>query len=199
MGALAWALPLLLLGCDGDAPDNRGAAARDAATRQDSGGGDSVPEHPDQIICDPPSDLGDDDAGAADRALYHAAAEVLLTRCGQTRCHGPLPYNDLIDLSTARCDVRAALVDVPACEYPLLDRVEPGDPQRSWLMIKLTAPHDARYRLLFEPDAAFEGADDPRCADAGFGLRMPPAGFAISDDEIEVIRTWIEAGAPGPG
>lgn len=195
-----WLLLTCLVGCDDAEPIGADAVARDAAVADTRGGDGSVAavtEPPEAIVCPPPTAV-EDDAGAADRALYRQAAEVLFARCGQTRCHGPLPYNDLLDLSTARCDVRQALVGVPACEYPAMARVQPGEPERSWLMVKLTAPHDPQYALIFEPELGAQQALDPRCADADFGLRMPPPGYAISDEEVDVIRTWIAAGAPGP-
>lgn len=141
----------------------------------------------------------DADAGGDGAALYVAAAEVLTVRCAQARCHGPVPAYELLELTADRCDLTRPLLDVPACEYDLMDRVEPGQPERSWLWLKLTAPHDERYQLQFEPDDAWSPSRDPRCAEAGFGTRMPPPGFPLSDAERETIRAWILAGAPGPG
>ena len=139
-----------------------------------------------------------EDLGKDANPQYLAAAEVLLTRCGQTRCHGPQPWGDLFDLAENRCDIGSVLVDVPSCEYPSLPRVAPGDPEGSWLMVKLTAPSDEAAQLIFEPATDAEPAADARCVEVGFGTHMPPPGFSITEQEVEVVREWIAAGAPGP-
>lgn len=63
------------------------------------------------------------------------------------------------------------LVDVPSSEVPTFDRVEPGDPDNSYLIQKL------------------EGT-------ATVGLRMPANGPPyLTADQIAVIRQWISDGA----
>jgi hypothetical protein len=66
-----------------------------------------------------------------------------------------------------------ALVGVPSLEVPSLDRVEPGNPDASYLIDKL------------------EGTQT-------FGDRMPQGGPFLSQATIDEIRSWIAAGAPGP-
>ena len=56
-----------------------------------------------------------------------------------------------------------------------LQRVVPGDPLKSFLLIKLTGPRP------------------------GEGSRMPQGFEALSPGDIEKIRSWILAGAPPPG
>ncbi len=56
-----------------------------------------------------------------------------------------------------------------------LERVAPGNPERSFLLRKLTGP------------AAVEGS------------RMPQAAAPLSAADVERIRAWIVEGAPGPG
>jgi hypothetical protein len=65
------------------------------------------------------------------------------------------------------------LVDAPSREVPLLDRVEPGVPELSYVLFKLRG----------------EQADI-----GGMGSRMPPDEPLISE-EIELITRWIEQGA----
>lgn len=62
------------------------------------------------------------------------------------------------------------LVSVASSEVPSLFRVEPGDPDNSYLIQKL------------------EGS-------AAIGVRMPLGGPFLSQDDINVIRQWITAGA----
>lgn len=64
------------------------------------------------------------------------------------------------------------LVNVPSAELPSLDRVEPNDPDTSYLVWKI------------------EG--DPRIS----GVRMPADGPPFLDNQtIELIRKWIRQGA----
>jgi hypothetical protein len=56
-----------------------------------------------------------------------------------------------------------------------LQRVVPGDPLKSFLLIKLTGPGP------------------------GEGTRMPQGFAALSPADIEKVRSWILAGAAGPG
>lgn len=63
------------------------------------------------------------------------------------------------------------LVNVASSEVPSLDRVEPGDPDNSYLIQKL------------------EGT-------AAEGARMPFGGPYLAQEDINVIRQWITDGAP---
>lgn len=98
-------------------------------------------------------------------------ADILEPKCGAS-CHGaearqgglsiegPEAYDALFD---AECDNEQARVEG-------LVRVAPGNPEQSFLWIKLT-------------DAS------------GFGDPMPPFG-ALEDGELERIANWIAQGAP---
>lgn len=98
-------------------------------------------------------------------------ADILVPKCGAS-CHGtearqgglnvegPEAYDELFD---ADCDNEQARVEG-------LVRVAPGNPEHSFLWIKVT-------------DAT------------GFGDPMPPFG-ALDDDELERIANWIAQGAP---
>jgi hypothetical protein len=67
----------------------------------------------------------------------------------------------------------AATVQTPSRELRKLPRVTPGDPERSYLYLKLTDAHTAA---------------------GGSGTLMPPDG-SLSADEIARIRDWIAQGA----
>jgi hypothetical protein len=147
--------------------------------------------------------------GAPTPATYEYVEPVLREACAASSvCHG----NGTTDPS-----VRAHLVfpndqplttvlsGVAACEYDLLPRVDPGDPDGSWLMIKLTADFDADGAIQFTPAPDWTpdpGDDCPRYVkgELSFGSAMPlgPPSMRLSDDEIDLMRRWILAGAPGP-
>jgi methionine-rich copper-binding protein CopC len=83
-------------------------------------------------------------------------------------CHqgGNAPLGLRLDAASSY----AMLVGVPSVQVPLLLRVEPGDPGRSYLVRKI------------------EGT-------AATGGRMPLGGPALPQDRIDLIRAWIAAGA----
>jgi hypothetical protein len=92
---------------------------------------------------------------------------------------------------------------VPSCEYDVMDRVAPGDPDNSWLMVKLTGDYVQdgldEGMLIFTPDPSWTEADKCNPAIPGFGSRMPDAApFTLAAGPLSAIRTWIEVGAPGP-
>jgi hypothetical protein len=64
------------------------------------------------------------------------------------------------------------LVNVASAEVPGLMRVVPGDPEHSYLYLKVTG--------------------DPRID----GGRMPPISDPLTPPDVELLRSWIEAGAP---
>jgi len=87
-------------------------------------------------------------------------------------CHtgpsgGPLPGGlDLTSLSMSFTN----LVGVPSVQVGTVDRVEPGDPDASYLVRKI------------------EGT-------AAVGNRMPPFGAAVDQATIDAVRQWITDGA----
>ncbi len=88
-------------------------------------------------------------------------------------CHSGPTSNALpsgMDLSSA-ADSFAALVNVQSLQV-MLDRVEPGDPDNSYLIRKL------------------EGGPNIQ------GSRMPQGGPFLEQETIDMIRQWITDGAP---
>ena len=85
--------------------------------------------------------------------------------CALSGCHR---NNVAPDLSAGRA--YADIVNVKSSRGMAL--VEPGDPDNSYLYLKIVA------------DAEISGR------------RMPPGGPYLTAEEIEVVRTWIERGAP---
>jgi len=64
------------------------------------------------------------------------------------------------------------LAGVASVEIPELKRVEPGDPERSYIIWKI----EGRPEIL--------------------GVRMPRGLAPLSGEQIAAIRGWIQAGAP---
>ena len=95
-------------------------------------------------------------------------SEVFNKSCAFSTCHaGASPSGDmnLVDPSLAN------IVGVPSSQQPDLNRIEPGDPDRSYLYLKLTQ-------------------DTPAVGD-----RMPNT-VPLDDERIELVRAWILASAP---
>jgi hypothetical protein len=150
-----------------------------------------------------------DDPHASDAgdptALYQSVEAIVTQSCARDVCHGFMVANAHMDLM--RDGFRAALVNVPSCEYDRMLRVRPGDPEHSWVMIKLAGA--VRFRqyadfIDYQPDPDWHPSVQ-ECSgsfDDGspwFGTRMPPANTTmITTDDVEKIRAWIVAGAPGP-
>ncbi len=68
------------------------------------------------------------------------------------------------------------IVNVPSSDIPSMDRIEPGDPDNSYLYHKVAGTHRAA---------------------GGAGGTMPITGdCCLSTDELDMLSTWIEEGAP---
>jgi hypothetical protein len=139
-------------------------------------------------------------------SLYPQVVDIIARSCSYERCHaGPLVGAGLsFEPGT---DVRAALVGVRACQYDRMARVEPGDPDRSWLMIKLTEPFrpiDDPYAhaIYFAPPPGWDPLrrgcrDQTREGVPLFGQRMPAtAPNSLPPAELDLLRRWIASGAP---
>jgi hypothetical protein len=145
-------------------------------------------------------------ASAAELAQYAEVERIVKTSCALETCHGFMVANAHMELM--HNDLRAAWIDVPACEYSPMMRVKPGAPEESWVMVKLAGPvHFEQYAdfIDFKPAADWLPGP-PECSGGNFddgmvwfGTRMPPAGTAtVAAEDVDTIRGWIEAGAPVP-
>lgn len=115
--------------------------------------------------------------------------------CSISSCHGDGIASAGLNLAQG-VDLTALLVNVPACEAPSLMLVAPGEPEKSWLYLKLTAPTATKKELMVDPAWGEPGQD---CEEAkGFGKRMPETGTELSAEQVEQVRSWIADGAPGP-
>jgi hypothetical protein len=153
------------------------------------------------------------DAGPPDGAVAtQAAVRALIERtCAFSSCHGgqgagKAQLNFMRGFADGK-SLSEQLNDVPSCEYPPLPLVKPFAPDQSWLMVKLSAPHDANGKIAFTPDAAFQPQLSPDVpsvcplsegGELSFGQLMPISGTvsrALSEQELALVRTWIEQGA----
>jgi hypothetical protein len=95
---------------------------------------------------------------------------IFTANCIFEGCHGgSAPILDQ-DLSSAQRSF-ASIVNVPSMEVDGLMRVKPGDSANSYLFQKISQ------------------------ANPQVGTRMPQGRPNLSDDEINLIRRWIDGGA----
>lgn len=174
---------------DEDAPDDEEEAPDDEELPDDSEMGKT------EGAC------GELDGSEDASALHRAALEVLspMSPCGFSSCHANKAKGGLTLLDAT--DLRALLVDQPACEAPALSLVDGrgGDEAlaQSFLWLKMTAKADDEGALLpddryGEPGSCGQRPDQP------FGLLMPLGSEALEEARLAPIREWICAGAPGP-
>jgi hypothetical protein len=94
--------------------------------------------------------------------------EVFTPSCGIAGCHDPDIQQAGMILTTGRA--YAQIVGQPSTESPSLKRIEPGNPDASYLYRKITGG-------------------------AITGEKMPLVG-SIDESKIVLIRDWIRRGAP---
>jgi mono/diheme cytochrome c family protein len=96
--------------------------------------------------------------------------QIFTPVCAKAGCHaaGSSPSGLVLEAGQSYGN----LVGRPAAENGSLDRVAPGNPDRSYLILKLRG--------------------DPSIS----GERMPLGGPYLTSDQIEGIAAWIRAGAP---
>ena len=115
-----------------------------------------------------PVDTGTDDGGLALSFALDIYGPIIEPSCG---CHedgaGGMVLGD--DAATAF----AAIVGVPSNDVPGMARIEPGDPENSYL---------------------FRKVEDTHIDAGGEGNKMPPGG-QLDASEIDTIKLWIEGGA----
>ncbi len=111
----------------------------------------------------------DNAEGVSFASIQSSVFGPLCSGCHTGPTGGALPGG--MDLSSAG-DSYAALVGVPSIQVPAMDRVEPGDPDNSYLIRKL------------------EGGPGIT------GTQMPQGGPFLNQATIDEIRSWIADGAP---
>jgi len=99
---------------------------------------------------------------------------VLSATCTNAGCHGNVAAQEGLQLTDAAASY-GNLVGVASHQCPALQRVTPGDPANSYMIIKLL------------------GSSGAPCF---FGTRMPKGLTALTLEEIQAFRDWIANGAP---
>ncbi len=103
---------------------------------------------------------------------FAAAVQPILTaNCAFAGCHAGATPQEGMNLSSGQA--YGSLVGVASRQVPRLSRVAPGNPDSSYVVLKL------------------EGAAG---AVGGVGTRMPLGG-ELTSTELATIRAWVSAGA----
>jgi Membrane bound beta barrel domain (DUF5777) len=111
---------------------------------------------------------------------FAPVAHLLQSRCAMPACHGGAHPAQGMRLESGW--VYRSTVNVPARTDGRFLRVAPGDPEHSLLYLKLLSSHQGGYR----------------------GPRMPLSMDPLKEEEIALVRSWIEAfpvslwGRPAP-
>ena len=109
--------------------------------------------------------VGQDVAQLSVEELESRVADLFERSCARVGCHaGPVPQQGM-DLSREK--FYALIVDEPSREMPALKRVHPGQPEISYLVMKV------------------KGAPGIK------GVQMPLIGDKLTEEEINTIETWI--------
>ena len=113
---------------------------------------------------------GSDGAGALTEATLAQVGEVFAVSCATSGCHsGGQPEAGL----SLEGDFAAGIIGVASGQRPDLLLVDPGNPNGSYLLIKV------------------------RGDDEIVSQQMPP-GRTLPAEQVEIIRAWIASGAPVP-
>ncbi len=109
--------------------------------------------------------------GGGSSATFSAVqSQIFTASCAFSGCHGGSSPSQGMNLSQGMA--YANIVGVPSSQQPSLDRIEPNEPEESYLYLKVTN------------DSSISGG------------RMPPGGGPLAQDLIDLLRDWIERGAP---
>lgn len=164
--------------------------------------------------------VGSGCGGGHKEPTYEDIANLVETTCAtSSACHAgekgqaTLNFGAALEAGTP---ITELLNGVPACEYDAWPRVDPGNPEGSWIMIKLGGPYSEDGHIQFDPDPGWDPGLTPDAdgnlpqstcpltenGELSFGLVMPLNPLAptpLDPKTVDMIREWIELGAPGPG
>jgi hypothetical protein len=96
--------------------------------------------------------------------------QVFTASCAFSGCHGGSSPAQGLNLSAGQS--YNMIVNVASAQQPTKDRIEPNDPESSYLYLKIVG--------------------DPSIS----GSRMPRGGQPLSQEFMDLVRDWIERGAP---
>lgn len=112
---------------------------------------------------------------------------IFTPSCAVSGCHTGTDPEMSLDLTSVASSC-AGLISRPSCLFRGRTRVLPGDPERSFLYMKLMG-HD----LGTTPDTSCGGDHDHKTSG-----QMPPAAM-LPGDSVDLVRAWIAAGASCDG
>lgn len=118
---------------------------------------------------------GGDDGDETGTPVSYEQVQGVFAEYGCTACHPGV--NPALDLTEGNS--YDELVGIQALEDPTLYRVVAGDPERSFLYLKL-------------------GGAPPVADIPAIGTRMPPRAPPIDPEDLDLVRRWILQGAKGP-
>lgn len=113
----------------------------------------------------PLSDSGEDSTAAV--TLSQLSAQIFTPKCAIRDCHGGPFVSENMSLEADR--IAAATIGVASNQMPALKRIDPGNPDGSYLLRKVRG--------------------------TGAGKQMPLERAPLSAEEIALIVAWVEAGA----
>ncbi len=112
--------------------------------------------------------------------------------CTASGCHGTPAFSPM---SLEAGQSYTNLVDVSACEAPALKRVDPTKSAMSYLIAKL----DGSFSTVQSGggcSAACVSGDTTYTTQGSCGEQMPFGAAPLDNGEIQLIRDWIDQGAP---
>jgi hypothetical protein len=142
-------LTAAMLGCGGD-----GSTLGPDGTPLDEGDSDGI--------------VDDGDSTAVTVSLTQLSAEIFTPKCAKAGCH--TGFSPAAGMSLASSSIAAAIIDVASNQRPGLKRIDPNNPDGSYLIQKVRG--------------------------AGANSQMPIGDAPLSSAEIQLIVDWVTAGAP---
>jgi hypothetical protein len=116
-----------------------------------------------------PTDPGGGDPVDPSATFTRVQNEVFTPTCALAGCHDPVGQQEGLVLTSGRA--YAATVNVPSRQNSGLSRVQPGDPENSYLYRKITGANIT-------------------------GARMPQGLPPLDEARLRLVRDWIRRGAP---
>lgn len=123
---------------------------------------------------------------SAGQATYQEIVTILQTKCSGSGCHNGVTPG-IFSVAGSAADIYGRIVNVtpvnPAAAAKGYKLIDPGYPERSFLLRKIAG--------TFDPGLTLQQPQE--------GNLMPTAGTPLTSVEKELIRQWIQFGAPQTG
>jgi hypothetical protein len=110
--------------------------------------------------------------GGGDPSLSGDVQPILSANCAVSGCHVGTSPQQGMNLSSGQ--THSNTVDVASNEVPGMDRIEPGQPDQSYLVHKIQGTQGSV---------------------GGTGGRMPLGRTPLTQAQVDIIRAWVTAGA----